>query len=163
MRLIFEAALCAMAIGTFATVVVHVLQSEWNVEAILGGLLLGGAYSVLFAPISFGVIPLDENMTNTLDAWPGIISALCVLLAISAGQKPLPETAAAVRGLGVLCRVILGIYKYACLLWLLFLPVGTVLGAVYILFQTRRQPQPSVDDGTSHEQGDLDRGSAGGE
>ena len=117
---LFETGLCAMAIGSFATIVIDGLQAEWTLENILGFLVLGGIFSVAFSPICFGVIPLDENFSNTLNAWPGILVAFGVLLAIASRQTPLPETAVAIRRLGPLCRGLLWIYRYARYVWLIF-------------------------------------------
>ena len=82
LQCLFETGLCAMAIGSFATIVIHGLQAEWTLENILGCLVLGGIFSVAFSPICCGVIPLDENFSNTLNAWPGILVAFGVLLEI---------------------------------------------------------------------------------
>jgi hypothetical protein len=142
LRCILESGLCAMAMGSYATILLDGAQAELTLDNAIWGVVLGAIFTVVLSPICCGFIPLNENFSNHLDAWPAIFIFGGLLLATAASQTPRPETAASIRLFGPLCRVLLRIYRYACYLWLIFIPVGTVIGIACIMY-LRRPEEPS--------------------
>lgn len=137
LRFLLETGLCAMAIGSYAAILFHFLQKTWNLDTIIICFVVGPIFSVGFAALFCGFIPLDENWGNYLDAWPAIVVSFGVLLALAARQAPLPETPTAIAGVGSLCRFLLHVLRYTRYTWLIFIPVGTVLGGLCIAYLRR--------------------------
>ena len=132
LRFLFETGLCAMAIGSYPAILIHVLQKNWDLDTLLGCFVVGPIFSVGFAVLFCGFIPLDENWGSYVDAWTAILVSFGVLVALATRQPPLPETAAAIAGVGPLCRCLLQVIRYTRYAWLIFIPVGTVLGILCI-------------------------------
>ena len=142
LRCVFESVLCAMAMGTCATIVFHGLRIELKPDEVPLYVIAGTILGVLFSPITCGFVPFLDRGYEFLNAWPGIVVFFGVLVGLAATQSPLPETAASIRLFGPLCRVLLRIYRYTCYLWLIFIPVGTVIGIACIMY-LRRPEEPS--------------------
>lgn len=134
LRLILEIGLCSIAIGSYATILIHLMHGGSNLFDGVFTVFIGAVFSIGFSPLCLGVIPLDENFTNTLDASPAIAVSLAVLFGTALRQEPFPETAARIRRFGPLCGLILRVLRYTCYAWLIFIPVGTVLGILCIKY-----------------------------
>ena len=151
LRLILESGLCSIAIGSYATILLHSMDDGWDLGNFLWRVLGGAIFSIGFSPPFLGFIPLDENGTNHLYAWPAIAVSMGVLLAAAISQKPFPETAARIQRFGPLCSVIVRVLRYTCYVWLIFIPVGTVWGILCIKYlhhpdsPTEKVPSDKLD------------------
>jgi hypothetical protein len=46
LRFLFETGLCAMAIGSYPAILIHVLQKNWDLDTLLGCFVVGPIFSV---------------------------------------------------------------------------------------------------------------------
>jgi len=154
LRLILEIGLCSIAIGSYATILFHSVDDDWDLGNFLWRILGGAIFSIGFSPPFLGFIPLDENGTNHLYAWPAIAVSLSILLIAAISQKPFPQTAARIQFLGPLCSLILRVLRYTCYIWLIFIPVGTVWGILCIKYlqhpEYPTEKVPSDEPDTQH-------------
>lgn len=149
MRFLLGTALCAMVIGLWMAALLYVLQEAASLDALLGSLFVAVILSVFFTPVCIDLLSMDvgRNASQYADGWLEAVVCFGVLLAIASSQTSWPASATRIRGVGPLCRIILAIHKYACFLWLIFPPAGTLLGILCIMYLRRADPQAEKSSG----------------
>lgn len=124
-RFVFESAVFAMSLGGGLSAFLWSPDAGYNVLY----RLFAGLVGAIVTPPCLGFVPLDENGSNYLDGRLETIGAFVGLLVAANRQSRMPKTLGDLKYWGPLCR---RTQWFLYLVWLIFIPIGTVLGVVGI-------------------------------
>jgi hypothetical protein len=139
-RFVFESAVFAMSLGGGLSAFLWCPDAGYNVLF----RLFAGLVGTIVTPPCLGFVPLDEGGSNYLDGRLETIGAFIALMAAAYRQSRVPETLGDLEYWGSLCR---RVQWFLYLVWLIFIPVGTVLGVVgigYLLNPTDHSEEPDA-------------------